>query len=91
MASNKIWAQHYALKDLIAGAVDEVVEDNDGWPEGAVMTIAISPDLEIAVASFLPWWEDEKFANVINEDWHFESAESVEDADGIADLYFDLR
>ena len=91
MASNKIWAQYYALKDLIAGAVDEVVEDNDGWPEGAVMTIAISPDLEIAVASFLPWWEDEKFANVINEDWHFESAESVEDADGIADIYFDLR
>lgn len=91
MASNAIWARYHALRDLIATAVDEVVEDNDGWPEGAKMTIAISPDLEIVVATFLPWFDGDRFAEVITEDWHIEHADSVEDADGVADLYFDLR
>ena len=91
MANSVVWAQYYALKDLIAQAVDDAVEDNEGWPEGEVLTIAISPDLENVVASFLPWWDDERFANTISEDWHIEHASSVEDADEIAQLYFDLR
>lgn len=91
MASNAIWARYHALRDLIATAVDEAVKDNDGWPEGETITIAISPDIEIVMATFLPWWDDERFANTISEDWHIEHAASVEDADDLAFLYFDLR
>lgn len=90
MASNAIWARYHALKDAIASAVDEAINDEDiREDEIDNILVLISPDL------------DEVYAYVntsIREidmkafpDWHIEHADSVEEADGIADLYFDLR
>lgn len=85
MATSLEWAQYYYLRDRIAEAVDEAIEDNGGWDDGGI-TVAISPDLTEARAAFLPWWE---LGDV--DGWNIETAHGVEEADEIAGMYFDLR
>lgn len=77
------------LRDLIEKAIEEI-EPEGGIIEDAI-EICISPDLSEVYATTMPWWEDERLANIIGSDWHIETATNYEDALDIADLYFDLR
>lgn len=86
MAQASEWQRYHMLRDLIASAIEDAVSDNDyEWYDGAI-TIAISPDLMEVRAGFAPWWELGDC-----DGWNIETATSLEDAIGIADLYFDLR
>ena len=78
MASRKVWAQYNALKELIADAQAEFYGDSEDW-QPAYM--GISPDLDEVIIS-----DD---INEIPVGWHEEQA--CEDAQTIANYYFDLR
>lgn len=81
--------QYRQLRDLIQKAIEEI-EPEDGIVDDAI-TICISPDLSEVYATTAPWWEDERLADIITEDWNIENATNYEDALDIAYLYFDLR
>lgn len=81
--------QYRQLRDLIQKAIEEM-EPEDGIVDGAI-TICIAPDLSEVYATTMPWWEDERLADIITEEWNIETATTYEDALDIAYLYFDIR
>ena len=93
MATVSDWSRYRQLRDLIAQAIDEAW-DNEEWGDGEMpetFNVVISPTLDRAYATSLPWWDDETLNMALSENWFFESATSYEDALNIADKYFDLR
>lgn len=92
MATVSDWAKYRQLRNLISQAVDEAW-DNEEWGDGEMpetFNVVISPTLDRAYATSLPWWDDERLNMALSENWFFESATSYEDALNIADKYFDL-
>ena len=90
MARATEWMQYQQLRKLIRMAIEDAIDECGEDTENDI-TIAISPDLSEVYATYAPWWDDEQLAACMNTDWHIEHAESIDDADDIADLYFDLR
>lgn len=78
MASNRIWAQYHALKEMIADAQADFYGDAEDWQPSYM---GISPDLDEIIIS-----DD---INEIPVGWNIEQA--CEDAETIANYYFDLR
>lgn len=93
MATVSDWSRYRQLRDLIAQAIDEAW-DNEEWGDGEMpetFNVVISPTLDKAYATSLPWWDDEVLSEKISEGWFLESADTAEELIERADLYFDLR
>lgn len=82
------WALYHQLRDLICEALDEI-EAPDEWE--TPVTICISPSLDEVYATFEPWWEDERLADIVGTDWNIETASDEEEALELANNYVDLR
>ena len=89
MATRTDWARYQMLRDLIASAIEEALDDDNESPDEYL--IAISKDLD-EVHVLLDGETEEVWEFLREYDgWNIESATSYEDACGVADMYFDLR
>lgn len=87
MATKSEYGRYLDLRDLIRAAV-EIAAECEGIENPNDITLAISPDLQTVFCTFTGRWEADFEPG---QDWHIEHAESLDEVESIAEMYFDLR